>query len=729
MNNRFFPSRPRSADILLDKQSQVSGSVEALTDNAPRPLFFKVTSDVHSKRTFKAFIAMLDNYDAYVNNPEFLNEEEMNEINEFLDAILETKVMQVAYIYITQYLGFSFTLDSFKEKLFRMWFQLHSLEFASDETPRAVRRRMQAQRQLSLEAKAAVAAMRQQSMVDASGGSKAAQAAEDASSESMSNDVDASAAAAHTTNLFELPPPPGQEGDASAVKETPVESSKEIEAIINESTFSPAGEAAAVEGEGGGDGALVNTDDADLEKPQKVMTQVKYCSGFEHVFMGEISINSDEQIGHVLGYHNWLKFYFDEADSLIDYLGTRYSKPSLSNSGAPFVSVRFRWDQDGRTFVKERGSFFVGVSPEFSIAVSTICFLETETPELFEKCKWELKPGGRFVRHRVIDGYKFDYYVCKDKEFLVSCFEELIGLTDAKRAERKRNEKVKSQPIQRKTKVRGSSEWNTYCRDMLPGVRAAFPAYSDKEAYAEIQKMWVAEGKDPSAFTRKASVMEAAAAAAASSGAELALITNTVASLSVSSSNGSGNGKAIPSAAKAAVDSLPELLEGDESVVSPSSSSSSSSSDLSSNSTSISASSNSNPSDPDAAARRQSNSGLATFSSPTSAERKEAITPSSSSSSTSTSTSTSSSFSSSAFNDSHESKSGLPPLGPSAAHRRTSNPMLMGLASPRGVTIPRRLDASKLTSVHILNAPPLVQTLSNTVALSSPTPVAPRTIV
>jgi len=91
-------------------------------------------------------------------------------------------------------------------------------------------------------------------------------------------------------------------------------------------------------------------------------------SGFEHVFTGEI------KNGEVSGFHNWIQFYLEEKRGNLDYYG--YIKPR-SRSDAPvdsddrLLTVQFEWSG----VMKKVGTMFLGVSPEFEMALYTLCFL------------------------------------------------------------------------------------------------------------------------------------------------------------------------------------------------------------------------------------------------------------------------------------------------------------------------------------------------------------------
>jgi len=94
----------------------------------------------------------------------------------------------------------------------------------------------------------------------------------------------------------------------------------------------------------------------------------KDSSGFEHVFVGEV------KDGSVSGFHNWIQFYMEEQKGDLDYRG--YIKPrsrseASANSDDHVLTLQFAWGGVEK-FV---GTSFVGVSPEFEMAVYTTCFL------------------------------------------------------------------------------------------------------------------------------------------------------------------------------------------------------------------------------------------------------------------------------------------------------------------------------------------------------------------
>ncbi|ESP01981.1 hypothetical protein LOTGIDRAFT_230532 [Lottia gigantea] len=82
-------------------------------------------------------------------------------------------------------------------------------------------------------------------------------------------------------------------------------------------------------------------------------------SGFEHILVGELKSSS------VGGFHNWIQFYLEEKPGRLDYTGW------VSQGEPRTFGSQFRWN----AIWKGLGSFFVGVSPEFDIAVYSVCAL------------------------------------------------------------------------------------------------------------------------------------------------------------------------------------------------------------------------------------------------------------------------------------------------------------------------------------------------------------------
>lgn len=91
-------------------------------------------------------------------------------------------------------------------------------------------------------------------------------------------------------------------------------------------------------------------------------------SGFEHVFVGEV------KNGKISGFHNWVQLYMEEQKGDLDYRG--YIKPrgrseAYTDSNDHVLTLQFSW----HGVEKSVGTSFIGVSPEFEMAVYSMCFL------------------------------------------------------------------------------------------------------------------------------------------------------------------------------------------------------------------------------------------------------------------------------------------------------------------------------------------------------------------
>uniref|UniRef100_A0A8R1XUS2 Poly(U)-specific endoribonuclease n=1 Tax=Onchocerca volvulus TaxID=6282 RepID=A0A8R1XUS2_ONCVO len=97
-------------------------------------------------------------------------------------------------------------------------------------------------------------------------------------------------------------------------------------------------------------------------------------SGFEHVFMGEY------KNGEVSGMHSWLRFYLLERNESqeFDYRGFTIKRFNI------MAAVKFSW----HNHIKRSSTFFIGTSPEFDMALYTICFLTRQSRDI---CKFQLE--------------------------------------------------------------------------------------------------------------------------------------------------------------------------------------------------------------------------------------------------------------------------------------------------------------------------------------------------
>lgn len=120
-----------AADILIDQQSEATRGV----DKAPNPLFNKVNTHKLQGLTYKRLIALLDNYVANRGDTEDLlgsNEIEDTEIENFLEAIMSTQVMQAALEYVNTLPGNSFSQAEFKDEIKRLWFEIYTNYFGGN---------------------------------------------------------------------------------------------------------------------------------------------------------------------------------------------------------------------------------------------------------------------------------------------------------------------------------------------------------------------------------------------------------------------------------------------------------------------------------------------------------------------------------------------------------------------------------------------------------------------
>ncbi|XP_062146377.1 uncharacterized protein LOC133854277 isoform X1 [Alnus glutinosa] len=92
-------------------------------------------------------------------------------------------------------------------------------------------------------------------------------------------------------------------------------------------------------------------------------------SAFEHVFVGEIKQRGEVEVS---GFHNWLQFYLEEAKGRVDYQGYIFPRRrgQIPDSETQLLTVQFEWNG----VLKSVSSTLIGVSPEFEIALYTLCF-------------------------------------------------------------------------------------------------------------------------------------------------------------------------------------------------------------------------------------------------------------------------------------------------------------------------------------------------------------------
>ncbi|CAN9499172.1 unnamed protein product [Ophioblennius macclurei] len=89
-------------------------------------------------------------------------------------------------------------------------------------------------------------------------------------------------------------------------------------------------------------------------------------SGFEHVFVGETKSGNE-----IVGFHNWIQFYLQEKNNLLDYKGYKAGRHDTPDHDDHVLNLQFSW----HSLVKPVGSAFIGTSPEFEMAIFTVVFL------------------------------------------------------------------------------------------------------------------------------------------------------------------------------------------------------------------------------------------------------------------------------------------------------------------------------------------------------------------
>ncbi|KAB5542331.1 hypothetical protein PHYPO_G00090440 [Pangasianodon hypophthalmus] len=90
--------------------------------------------------------------------------------------------------------------------------------------------------------------------------------------------------------------------------------------------------------------------------------------GFEHVFVGETKHGKK-----IMGLHNWVQIYLQEKLNCIDYKGYKARDKDMPDVNDHVINLQFSW----KGLVKPVGSSFIGVSPEFEVALFTIIFLKS----------------------------------------------------------------------------------------------------------------------------------------------------------------------------------------------------------------------------------------------------------------------------------------------------------------------------------------------------------------
>jgi len=126
--NRLTPGVDYSIDVQGGKKPYWK------EDAAEDPLFEMVSRDALSRHTYRAFVALLDNYSAVTGKSEHMSSHNKREIITFLDAILETAPMQFCHKYLVSKHKASPSKSAFRDTLFDVWFKLYTKDRPNDSS-------------------------------------------------------------------------------------------------------------------------------------------------------------------------------------------------------------------------------------------------------------------------------------------------------------------------------------------------------------------------------------------------------------------------------------------------------------------------------------------------------------------------------------------------------------------------------------------------------------------
>ncbi|ELU02840.1 hypothetical protein CAPTEDRAFT_76337, partial [Capitella teleta] len=113
-------------DYEIDLQGKTSPLKITSVDRAKHNLFAYFDEDrVFSRPTYKAFRALLDNYEAETGNAEVVTQEEFSENVKFINLIMETAVMKEVHQFLVDHDKAPAELDDFKRLLYKIWFKLY----------------------------------------------------------------------------------------------------------------------------------------------------------------------------------------------------------------------------------------------------------------------------------------------------------------------------------------------------------------------------------------------------------------------------------------------------------------------------------------------------------------------------------------------------------------------------------------------------------------------------
>ncbi|ESO92350.1 hypothetical protein LOTGIDRAFT_216792 [Lottia gigantea] len=119
--NKCYPGK----DYEIELQGFVKSTRDTSRDFSRENLIQNLDEeDIFSRPTYKAFRALLDNYEMDCSEQENITWEEKQENYEFLNAILDTDVMKTAHQYLVEKGKASSDVGDFKKKLHDIWFRM-----------------------------------------------------------------------------------------------------------------------------------------------------------------------------------------------------------------------------------------------------------------------------------------------------------------------------------------------------------------------------------------------------------------------------------------------------------------------------------------------------------------------------------------------------------------------------------------------------------------------------
>ncbi|XP_069614793.1 uridylate-specific endoribonuclease isoform X1 [Ranitomeya imitator] len=117
-------NKAAESDITLHKQ-EMSQNTKEKEDLCDKPLYQFVNENIFERPTYKAFIALLDNYNRKTGTDETFTEKEIEEQDIFFQEIMKTNVMKELFTFFHKK-GMYSKEQEFVDDLKKMWFGLYS---------------------------------------------------------------------------------------------------------------------------------------------------------------------------------------------------------------------------------------------------------------------------------------------------------------------------------------------------------------------------------------------------------------------------------------------------------------------------------------------------------------------------------------------------------------------------------------------------------------------------